>query len=725
MVIYSESTLNVLMVHEDPCIRVVKQVEALTKLGVCVDLLCKRIESHPGIQKFVRTIYNYKDYFDLRGFLEANQEVWDVIHAHNEPNCLIAVTIAACSKRPVVYDCHDMTSARSRIHGVEADIERYCFENCAAVVHVSSGIKDIAFKKYGPKLSIVMPSFPVITLQNFPPKKKLEGIHVVYQGGVVDSTNTKYSYRYYLPMFERLCEEGINVHIFPAPTIQRGAFHGYLALHKKNNFFHIHESLPYGRLIEEMGQFQWGFTGFNFDYISEELTREFLNSALPNKFFDYLIAGVTPVVINNATAAKWAVEHRVGYCADNIDDFIRIVTASPVLDPLSSLAGIDMGVQIKKLIALYRELQKQDRRATPKPPFFTVLKERGLDGSGTVSFLSQQTAPVLGSLEMLSQYYKSGVWLYKEKNVYYSHTSADSHAFFLSAFCSLYKCGRKESLDDIKFLVSLLFALNNDSSGGAYGWGLGAPYENKIRSKELPPAVCPASTTYTYTSSVVCSALLDAYSILHDESLLEACNRWRVSFLKNIGFHVENRCCLYADHVSWRLPQPLFVPNVTPLFLGFLARLGEASGDGKDALLIQRVANSFWQLRTGYNWEYSSGQKEDLLHLGMILEGLLGVESFLTSERNLSGLVSEVIAALFSRHLQVSTDSHCFGVSNWGPGWALFSLLLSDTPQEYIAAGTEFLVRNPQVMFYNVRTASIYARFFGKLLERLVEKNTP
>ncbi|WP_319762406.1 hypothetical protein [Maridesulfovibrio sp.] len=710
---------KVLMVHESPCIRVVKEVDALRQKGISIDLLCSNINSHPEIAEKVGTVFYYNNYLELRSFLKDRHKDWDVIHAHNEPNCIIASTIEACNERPVVYDCHDMTSARSNIHGVQAELEEYCFKNCAASVHVSAGLKKIAFDKYGPQLSIVLPSFPAITKTKKNNKPKLSGTHVVYQGTITDSPDTKYSYRYYLPFFKKLCEAGIHVHVFHSPNTTWEKLPGYIALQNRTRFFHPHKCLPYDQLIHEMGQFQWGFSGFNFDHLTEKITKDYLDGALPNKFFDYVLAGITPIVINNSTTANWAEKNGFGYHAKDMDDFIRICKEEKPLAPFSNIEAIDMNKQIERLIKVYHVVSAQKEQHRPKKLSFNTLAEQFKTTKGNISFLTLGSNPKpAAALDMLMQYYKSGVWMYKENDTFYSHTSADSHAFYLSALCSIYKSGEHSVLPDILNLSSLLLALNNQNKGGIFGWGLGAPFENKIRSKEQGPSTCPETTTYTGISSSVCIALLEAYDITKNIQLLNSCQMWRESFFKHIGFNEINGCCLYGDHESWKLPEPLFIPNTTPSFIGFLSKLAQSSREIHDAKLIRQVGNSFWSLHKDYNWQYSNGQLEDLLHLGMIAEGMYMASPFLDPSIDISGLISQMISKMFKRRLDVNLERNCLGSSYWGPGWALYSFILNEAPIEYIAAGVDFLIKNPRIMLFNTRTSGIYARLLGKMKEK-------
>lgn len=347
------AALRVLMVHIDPCIRVLKEAQALRAHGVQLDLLCMKLSHQHALRDVVEHVYAVDNYEALEVFLRSRHTEWDIIHCHNEPNEITAVAILACTARPVIYDCHDMSSMRSTLSENDANIERVCFTHSAGIVHVSEGIKEFAVKKYGPSLSVVLPSYPLASESAIGAKPKLKGNHIVYQGTMHPPGKHAFTYRNYMPMFEQLCEAGVYVHVFPTAALPNSIVKHYKMLSGTFNNICIHKPLPYNELLRTMSQFQWGFSGFNFEDISDANTRLFLNSALPNKFFDYVLAGVCPVVINNKTTAEFATKLGIGYAAQDMDDAVRICTTLPPLPPIADLAAIDMGTQIGRLLALY------------------------------------------------------------------------------------------------------------------------------------------------------------------------------------------------------------------------------------------------------------------------------------------------------------------------------------------------------------------------------------
>ena len=77
---------------------------------------------------------------------------------------------------------------------------------------------------------------------------------------------------------------------------------------------------------------------------------------MPNKVFDYLIAGVTPIVINAKEVSNFVTKHNVGYSVNTMSEFIDVVKNAPPLSHNLDLRLIDMNTQITKLEELYYDL---------------------------------------------------------------------------------------------------------------------------------------------------------------------------------------------------------------------------------------------------------------------------------------------------------------------------------------------------------------------------------
>lgn len=357
--------LKILMVHQNPCIRVLKEAQALRRLGHRVELLVEKC-TNKSFRQVTDNIYFFTDEPSF-AFLVGNAGPWDIIHCHNEPNFVTAMAIRHANGTPVVYDCHDLTGLRESLDTRETALEAYCFEHCDAVVHVSDSMDATSRDMYRVDRSLVLPSFPTISDISFTPKQKLPGHHIVYEGGLLDPGHFPWEYRNYLSIFFALVNEGIHVHAYAAQK-DRSALRTYYRLAERNPYFHLHDTVPYQQLVSEMSAYTWGLAGFNFEEVTDERKKVFLNNALPNKLFDYLLAGVCPIVYNCDTAGEYATRLDAGYHASSVADIISIIRNGRPKPPLPSLAAISMESQIKNLVSLYRELiHTRCHRHSPVP----------------------------------------------------------------------------------------------------------------------------------------------------------------------------------------------------------------------------------------------------------------------------------------------------------------------------------------------------------------------
>jgi hypothetical protein len=105
-----------------------------------------------------------------------------------------------------------------------------------------------------------------------------------------------------------------------------------------------------------MSQYQWGLAAFNISEILEEKRLTFLNSILPNKLFDYLFSGVTPVVMNNKTAGEWVEENQTGYYARSEDELLDILLNENPLSYFEDISFMSMEKHIQDIEDLYREV---------------------------------------------------------------------------------------------------------------------------------------------------------------------------------------------------------------------------------------------------------------------------------------------------------------------------------------------------------------------------------
>lgn len=722
--------LRILMVHYDPCIRVLKQTTALRDAGMHVDLLCKDLENHKVLANHVENVFYFTSVYDLREFLARRHTEWDIIHCHNEPNDFIAAAIGVCRERPVIYDCHDLSSIRGVLPEIHAAMERFCFTHAAGVVHVCDELKKHTYKKFGPHPSLVLHSLPSVKDIAFTPKPKLPGNHVVYQGGLLDLPTDRFSYRFYYPIFRRLCEAGIHVHAFRARHNRKESLPFCVELAKSNPYFHLYDPLPYAELIAEISRFQWGLAGFSAEGLPKRSDSLFMETALPNKLFDYIVAGVCPVVLNNEPGAALARRLHVGYAAKDVDDFIRICTTEKPLPPLPDLSPVDMNAQIQRLIAFYKAIQSsgyEERRAFTRPfhdfVSLPVTKRASWRKSALPPFAHMAEAPFSSLFDMLMAQYNSGSWLFRNESRLALYTAADTHALFLSALCRTRKADpAQDTTDAIRNIADMLLTLDRAYQGGKHGWGLGfdsAALEKEAGEKSerlsLPPNA--ENTVDALTSSVTGLALLAAYEATGDKVYLTVCSRLRETLVRSFpkhpvhgGFMASDHPVVATEYSAWR-PYPAFMA------LGFLSRYGAAAGTAEDAGFIRDM------LAGCMKWhDENLPACNDALSLAFALEGLYLIRDAVPDLPYPEETLKKLIAVLFHAEYQIrEKDDPIADISGQGAALGLMTLMRFNAPVDCIIGGMECVRTNPHIAFSNIRASGAYANLLSYARTRAVE----
>ncbi len=343
--------LTILMVTGFPCIRALKESLALKQLGHKIILLCTKKSNNLDWNIAADGIYLYNDVQSFILMLKVISKKAHIIHCHNEPNWHAALAIELINHIPVIFDCHDFTSMYQKIGEELLKEEQICFENSDAVVHVSEGLEKAASEKYKQKKSLVLYSMPSKKTINFTPKYKLKGNHVAYQGGLSCNLQT-FKFRYYFPYFYKLSQSKIHSHVFPSEVVSSNVREYYFG----NAYIHVYPTLEYKYLLRELSTATWGLTGFYRDKEENSQYALYLDNAMPNKLFEYLYTGLTPIVINCNEAARFVTEHNIGYAVSTMDEFAEIVCQASPLRKNVDFSIIDMDLQILKLENLYYEL---------------------------------------------------------------------------------------------------------------------------------------------------------------------------------------------------------------------------------------------------------------------------------------------------------------------------------------------------------------------------------
>ncbi len=339
-------SLNILFVQDAPCIRNYKMATALRSKGHQVTLAYERARLSQMYKDLKDDTYssciqlkNHRQLWDL-------SKQFDLIHCHNEPDHLTVAALAGDA--PVVHDTHDLISLRHADNKMLRFFEGIANRGASGRVYVSEYQKKMAHSLYDINLStsIVIPNFVLKKMIPSGTRKKIslgeKGIHIVYEGGL--SLDPK-SHRYYWPLFKKLADRKLNVHIYPSFHSQQ-----FETICKDNEFVHYHHPVSPEKIVYEMSQYDYGIIPF---IITKENKRH-LESAMPNKLFEYLAAGI-PVISRNLYSLRTFFEKfQPGILYDSVDDIIKGIK--------STNHGVPVGIpmifeeEIEKVEQLYHAI---------------------------------------------------------------------------------------------------------------------------------------------------------------------------------------------------------------------------------------------------------------------------------------------------------------------------------------------------------------------------------
>lgn len=312
--------LNILFVQEAPCIRNYKMATALRSKGHCVTLAFVKARLSQMYKDLRDDTYssciqlrNHRHLWDI-------SNCYDIVHCHNEPDQL-SVAALACDV-PVVHDTHDLISLRHGDNQTLRYFEGIANRGASGRVYVSDYQMEMAHRIYKTDLSksIVVPNYALkkmIPSRSLPKISEDNGqIHIVYEGSLSLVPN---SHRYYWPIFRDLASQGLNIHIYPA-------FHNlkFESICNAVNGLHYHYPVSPEKIVYEMSQYDFGIVPF----IVTSENNKHLESAMPNKLFEYLAAGLPVIARNLYSIRKFFEKFSAGILYDTVDDIIAGIKSS-------------------------------------------------------------------------------------------------------------------------------------------------------------------------------------------------------------------------------------------------------------------------------------------------------------------------------------------------------------------------------------------------------------
>jgi glycosyltransferase involved in cell wall biosynthesis len=246
----------------------------------------------------------------------------DLIHSHNLPDALTVLALEVAGGVPVIHDVHDLQSLRRTPYedgfadpADPAELESAAIEGCSALIAVSREMLDeIEARHRPPPRRLVFANYALARdlAPERPPRPARPGPpRVVYEGSL--STNgSHYDLRGH---FAAIAAAGIAIDVFPnrdAPA--------YRELAARTPGLRVMERLEPAALLRALPDYDIGWAAFN-----TGLNAPHLDTALPNKAFEYLASGLPIAVGPHRALRRLVAREGVGLVVERPEDLPRLL----------------------------------------------------------------------------------------------------------------------------------------------------------------------------------------------------------------------------------------------------------------------------------------------------------------------------------------------------------------------------------------------------------------
>ena len=319
--------MRVLFLQQQPCVRALKMAVALRTARPDADIVFayqgRTLSGYygSGDEAFAR-------WCDLGADARETLPVVldevrpDVVHSHNLPDTLTVLALDLLGGRvPVVHDVHDLQSLRRTPYenGFDEprdplDLERRAIEGAAAVVTVSEELAaEIRGRYRAVGRMVVVPNYalrrdlPRRLGSTAAPRTDLPP-RLVYQG-TLSTNGGHYDLR---DIFRALVTQGVSLDVFPSRDVPE-----YRELAAQAPGLSYHESLAPRPLLARLPSYDFGWAGFN-----ERLNKPHIDTALPNKLFEYLACGLPVLTLGHRALTRFLRERGLGIALDSPLDLV-------------------------------------------------------------------------------------------------------------------------------------------------------------------------------------------------------------------------------------------------------------------------------------------------------------------------------------------------------------------------------------------------------------------
>ena len=350
-----KSTLHILFVQKIPCIRTHKIAEMLRGRGIDVSIAYTG-EPPEASHPYYANIYSEQNvFFSAKDIVDyVNHSEYDLVHCSNEPDSLTNIMLT--TNKPVVHDTHDFNSLCYKAEGDMLTLEYLANTRSHGLIYVNEYNLQLAKERYG------VGCHNTLVVENRPshaarPKECLtkiscgdKEIHCVYEGSIFEKPN---DIRYMENIWLKLAENGVHVHFY---TYTNPRYCQKLeGLHP---MIHYEGAVSSVDLLTTLTQYDFGLVLF------QDLPeyRLILDTALPNKLFEYIAAGLPIAVGNVKSHREFTEKYKVGAFLDFDKDIKKQITdiiKTKIPANFIEKENLMMDAQADKIITFYQKIIAQ------------------------------------------------------------------------------------------------------------------------------------------------------------------------------------------------------------------------------------------------------------------------------------------------------------------------------------------------------------------------------
>jgi glycosyltransferase involved in cell wall biosynthesis len=351
--------MRVLFLQQQPCVRALKYAVALRAARPDIRLaFAYRGVTLSGLYASGDELFDR--WYRLRNGLEhdlrraVSEFRPDVIHSHNLPDALTVLALEVTDGRiPIVHDVHDFQSLRRTPYedGFSEPrdaiaLEKRAVEGSAALVTVSDELlAEIGVRHRLPARVLTFPNYAL--RRDLPcdipaPDRPRNGaLRLVYQGTLAVNDG-HYDLR---ELFATITAAKVKLDVYPTRPIP----------HYRGLGLDIRRTLPPARLLAALPAYDFGWAGFN-----TALNGAHLDTALPNKVFEYIGCGLPVLALPHKALARVVDAHGLGVVLDGLCNLTDQLDALDLVTLRRQVAKIrfdfTVEAQIGEVVELYESV---------------------------------------------------------------------------------------------------------------------------------------------------------------------------------------------------------------------------------------------------------------------------------------------------------------------------------------------------------------------------------